>query len=168
MPARLAAILQAGGFPCHQTTYGCGHDGLLSVRLHGPLCQGRHRCASSKASNYVLGMYRVVNAVWRATQVSRLPVKFPAKLEGDGEEVVISVRAARTPVHNHAPTSKAARMAMSPHRAGSHAGQAMPAKGRRVQHMAVVVEGALCSLQSCDGCISALLLPAGPVWDLLH
>ena len=47
-------------------------------------------------------------------------------------------------MNDHAPASKAARVAMPPHWAGSHARQAVPAEGRCVQHMAVVVESALC------------------------
>ena len=59
--------------------------------------------------------------------LSRAPVEVSAKVEGDGEEVVVGMRACRASMHNHAPASKAAGMAMSPHRASPHARQSVPA-----------------------------------------
>ena len=52
-------------------------------------------------------------------------------------------------MHNHTAASKAARMAMPSSWICSHARQAVPAEGRRVQDMAVVVEASLHSVQAC-------------------
>lgn len=81
-----------------------------------------------------------MGSVWRE---AKLPVEFPAKAEGDAEDVVIDVGAVRAPVHDDVPACKCARVAVAPGWDRRRAWQAVPAEGGRVQHIAVVVEDTL-------------------------